>query len=114
MKVAADNPAKSPAIKQVLRLLLYPDIGVAMAGASGCAPALAACYEVDSVKDDEMVMMMRETAENAVPMPNIPEMDVMWNVVGNLLVDVNMRGRDVAEAVTDAQKKAEGLIKAMR
>ena len=113
LKVAADNPAKNDAIKEVLNLLLNPDIGVKMAVASGCAPALAACYELDQVKNDETVMMMRETAESAVPMPNIPEMDVMWNVVGNLLVDVNMRGSDVAEAAADAQKKAEDLIRLM-
>jgi arabinogalactan oligomer/maltooligosaccharide transport system substrate-binding protein len=114
LKVAADNQTKNTAIKKVLNRLLNPDIGVAMAIASGCAPALAACYGMDEVRNDEMVMMMRETAETAVPMPNIPEMDVMWNVVGNLLVDINMRGSDMAKAVSEAQKKAEDLIKAMK
>jgi len=69
---------------------------------------------MDEIRNDEMVMMMRETAETAVPMPNIPEMDVMWNVVGNLLVEVNMRGTDIAKAAADAQKKAEDLIRAMK
>jgi len=114
LKVAADNQIKKDAIKEVLNLLLKTDIGVAMAKASGCAPALEACYQMDEVKNNEMVMMMRETAETAVPMPNIPEMDVMWNVVGNLLVDVNMRGVDVSKAVAEAQKKAEDLIRAMK
>jgi len=114
LKVASDNPEKNAKIKTVLNLLLKADIGVAMAKASGCAPALAACYDLDEVKNDEMVIMMRETAENAIPMPNIPEMDVMWNVVGNMLVDINMRDRNTAEAAADAQKKAEDLIKAMR
>jgi len=114
LKVAADNPEKNAKIKTVLNLLLKADIGAAMAKASGCAPAFAACYDLDEVKNDEMVIMMRETAESAVPMPNIPEMDVMWNVVGNMLVDINMRNRNIAEAAADAQKKAEDLIKAMR
>jgi arabinogalactan oligomer/maltooligosaccharide transport system substrate-binding protein len=114
LKVAANNSVKNDAIKEVLKLLLNADIGLAMAKASGCAPALAVCYDFDEVKNDEMVMMMRETAENAVPMPNLPEIDVMWNVLNNLLVDINMRGRNVIDAAEDAQKKAEDLIKAMK
>jgi len=114
LKVAADNHIKNSAIKEVLSLLLKADVGAAMAKASGCAPAFAACYEMDEIRNDEMVMMMRETAETAVPMPNIPEMDVMWNVVGNLLVDVNMRGSDISKATAEAQKKAEDLIRAMK
>ena len=31
---------------------------------------------------------MYDTAQDAVPMPNVPEMDVMWTVTENLLVDV--------------------------
>ncbi|MDR1703426.1 MAG: extracellular solute-binding protein [Clostridiales bacterium] len=114
LKVAADNPEKNAAIREVLKLLLNPGIGAAMAKASGCAPALEACYDADDIKNDSLVMMMRQTAEKAVPMPNIPEMDVMWNVVSNLLVDINMRGRDAAEAAADAQKNAWDLIKAMK
>ena len=114
LKVAADNPEKNIKIREVINLLLNPDIGVALAKASGCAPALAACYDFDDVKNDEMVTMMRRTAESAIPMPNIPEMDVMWNVVGNLLVDINMRDRNINEAAADAQKRAEDLIRAMR
>jgi arabinogalactan oligomer/maltooligosaccharide transport system substrate-binding protein len=114
LKVAADNPDKAPAVKAVLNLLLNPGIGVSMAKASGCAPALSECYELEEIKSDAAVMMMRETAENAVPMPNIPEMDIMWNVMSNLLVDVNMRGTDITEAVNNAQQEAEKLIGAMR
>lgn len=114
LKVAADNEAKNAAIKTILNHLVSTDIGVSMAEASGCAPAFAACYDLESVKGDEMVMMMRQTAEKAVPMPNIPEMDVMWNITANLLVDVNMRGSDVTEAANRAQAAAEDLIAAMK
>jgi len=114
LKVAADNPVKNAQIREVLNLMLNPNIGVAIALASGSAPALAACYDFDEVKNDEIVTMMRETAESAIPMPNIPEMDIMWNVVGNLLVDINMRGRNPTEAAQDAQRRAEDLIRAMR
>ena len=59
-------------------------------------------------------MAMYQTAQNAVPMPNIPEMDVMWTVAENLLVDINMSGKDVAESAQEAQKKAVDLIASMK
>lgn len=57
---------------------------------------------------------MKETAENAVPMPNLPEMDVMWTVASGLLTDVNMAGNDVAESAEKAQKEALQLIESMK
>ena len=57
---------------------------------------------------------MKQTAENAVPMPNRPEMDVMWTVAGNLLVDINMSGKDTAESCASAQKEALRLIEQMK
>lgn len=112
LKYAAEN--KSEAVEKVLRQLMEPDIGVKLAQASGCAPANEACYEMEEVSSDEVVMTMKETAENAVPMPNIPEMDVMWSVTGNLLTDVNMSGKDVAESARAAQSEAEQLIESMK
>ena len=47
-------------------------------------------------------------------MPNVPEMDVMWTVTENLLVDVNMSGKDVRSSAQAAQKQAESLIKQMQ
>ena len=61
-----------------------------------------------------MVQSMRATAEIAIPMPNIPEMDVMWTVVSNLLTDVNLSGADVDEAFDEALSEAESLIANMK
>lgn len=102
------------AIKTVLKALQKPEIMIALSKASGCAPALEVCYKEPTVQSDELIMAMRKTAENAYPMPNIPEMDVMWTVAGNLLTDVNMSGKDVETAAKDAQKKAIQLIEAMK
>lgn len=112
LKYAEEN--KSEAVEKVLRQLMEPDIGVKLAQASGCAPANEACYEMEEVAGDEVVMAMKQTAENAVPMPNIPEMDVMWTVTGNLLTDVNMSGKDITESAKAAQKEAEQLIENMK
>ena len=112
LKYAAEN--KTEAVKAVLAALCSPQIGIDLALASGCAPANAACYDDAQVADDELVQAMRTTAEIAVPMPNIPEMDVMWTVVSNLLTDVNLSGADVDAAFDEALAEAEGLIANMK
>lgn len=112
LKFAAAN--KTESVKKLLAALLDPQIGVSLALASGCAPANSVCYDESAVKDDELVQAMRETAEIAVPMPNIPEMDVMWTVVSNLLTDVNLSGKDIGSAFDEALKNAETLIANMK
>lgn len=112
LKNAAEN--KKSAVEKVLRALMDPEVEVDLAKASGCAPAMESCYEMDEVTSDEVVMAMRDTAEHAIPMPNVPEMDVMWTVVGNLLTDVNMSGKDVTESAKAAQQEALQLIESMR
>ncbi|WMC94083.1 extracellular solute-binding protein [Kineothrix sp. MB12-C1] len=112
LKHAAQN--KKEAVEKVLRQVMDAELGAELAGASGCAPANKACYDMEAVTSDEVVMAMKETAEHAVPMPNLPEMDVMWTVAGNLLTDINMSGKDVTESAAKAQKEAERLIESMR
>lgn len=106
--------SKKDAITSVLRTLMINTPEIELALATGCAPALMACYEDSRITENDIVMAMRETAENAIPMPNIPEMDVLWSVTGNLLTDINMRGVDVDSACEAAQKKALDLIEAMQ
>ena len=112
LKYAAEN--KAEAVKAVLAALCAPQIGIDLALASGCAPANAACYDDPAVAEDEMVQSMRATAEIAIPMPNIPEMDVMWTVVSNLLTDVNLSGADVDASFDEALSEAESLIANMK
>ena len=105
---------KTDAVKKLLAVLTDPTIGIDLALASGCAPANSLCYDDDRVANDELVQSMRTTAEIAVPMPNIPEMDVMWTVVGNLLTDVNLSGKDINESFDAALAQANQLIDAMK
>lgn len=105
---------KTEAVKKLLAVLTDPTIGIDLALASGCAPANSLCYDDERVANDELVQSMRTTAEIAVPMPNIPEMDVMWTVVGNLLTDVNLSGKDINESFDAALAQANQLIDAMK
>lgn len=112
LKFAAEN--KTEAVRKLLAALCDPAIGTSLALASGCAPANAACYDDERVANDELVQAMRATAEIAVPMPNIPEMDVMWTVVSNLLTDVNLSGKDIDSSFQAALDQANQLIESMR
>ena len=112
LKVAAER--KHDAIAKVLEVLTGDQIGISIAQASGCAPAKESCYDDPTVSQDDMVMAMYETAQNAVPMPNVPEMDVMWTVAENLLVDVNMNDADVQTSADAAQQQALDLIAQMQ
>ncbi len=112
LNFAAQN--KTEAVKKLLTALQAPEVGISLALASGCAPAKRECYDDPRVKEDEMVQVMRATAEIAVPMPNIPEMDVMWTVVSNLLTDVNLSGKSIDDSFAAALKKANELIDAMK
>ena len=112
LKFAAEQ--KTEAVKKLLAALTAPEIGIDLALASGCAPANALCYDDERVANDELVQAMRATAEIAIPMPNIPEMDVMWTVVGNLLTDVNLSGKGIYESFDAALAQANQLIDAMK
>ncbi|MBQ3079876.1 MAG: extracellular solute-binding protein [Clostridia bacterium] len=112
LKVHAET--KKAPITAVLTTLMQPEVSNKLAKVSGCAPALESCYAQDDVKNDVLIMAMRSTAETAVPMPNTPELDVMWTVAGSLLTDVNMSGYEVQTAADSAQKKALELIEAMK
>ena len=112
LKVQAER--KKDAIVKVLQVLMQPEVSVKLAKVSGCAPAVESCYTLEEVTTDPLIMAMKQTAETAIPMPNIPEMDVMWTVAGDLLTNVNMSGQDIESAAAAAQKKALELIEAMK
>lgn len=112
LKVAEET--KKDEITRVLEVLSNPELGIKMAQKSGCAPANTLCYEDETVKNDPMVQTMKEIADSAVAMPNVPQMDVMFVVAGNMLVAINMNGEDVDSATQDSQGKAEKLIEAMK
>ena len=105
---------KKDEITRVLRALMSPEIGVDLALGTGAAPSRLSSYENQDVKNNELVMLMRQTAESTVAMPNVPELDPVFVVAGNLLTDINMSGMDIDVAVEKAQKKALELIGNMK
>ena len=112
MKHAADT--KKEMLGKVLTALADPQIGTALAEQSSCAPANQKSYEVEAVSNNEMITAMKKTAEVAIPMPNIPEMSVMWGPAEALLTAVNKSGEDVKAVSEQYQKEAETAIADMQ
>ena len=112
LKHAAES--KKDAVTATLRALAAPATGIALAGAANCAPANAKAYDDASVSGNEMIQVLKEMSANVVPMPNVPEMDVMWGVTDELLASINKSGGDVATECAKAQKDALERIAAMK
>ena len=112
LKIALET--KKDAIAKVLTAMAAPEVGVALANSAGCAPANNRSYEDASVAANPMIAAIQKTASTAQPMPNIPEMNVMWGPAESFLVNVNKNGEDVAKAAEEAQAAAEQAIADMQ
>lgn len=112
LKHAAEN--KKEAVAEVLKAVAAPEIGIALADNYNCAPANTKAYEDSSVVSNEMIMAMKTTADTAQPMPNIPQMSVMWAPAEGLLAAVNKSGVDVDTAAEEFEKQAETAIADMQ
>lgn len=112
LKYAAEN--KKEAVEKVLEVLAGTEAGVTLAKGFNCAPANSRAYDDPDVASNEMILTMKKSAEKAVPMPNIPEMSVMWGPAESLLAAVNKSGEDVDTAAEKYQKEALTAIQDMK
>ncbi len=112
MKYAAED--KKDALGKVLTELTNPELGIELAKEANCAPANASAYDDSAVMENEMIAAMKTTAETAQPMPNIPQMSVMWGPAEGLLAAVNKSGEDVNDVADQYQKDAETAIADMQ
>jgi len=106
--------SKKDAVTAVLKQLLKTDIGISLAKTANCAPANSKCYDNADVSGNEMIQAMKTTAEAVVPMPNIPEMDVMWTVTESMLANINKNNANIKTECDKAQKDALDKIEAMK
>ena len=112
LKYAAEN--KKEAIAKVLETIASPEVGIALANKSNCAPANSKAYDDADVAANEMIMAMKATAETAQPMPNIPQMSVMWGPAEAFLAAVNKSGEDIDTAAETYQQEALDAIADMQ
>ena len=111
-KYAAES--KKDAIVKVLEVLAQPEVGIVLAKEYNCAPANVKAYDDPEVAANEMILAMKKTAEVAEPMPNIPQMNVMWGPTESFLAAVNKSGEDVETAAAKYQEEALTAIADMQ
>lgn len=111
LKIAAD---KKDALTKVLTALGSKDLGIQLAKENNCAPANEEAYEDPEVAVNEMIVAIKDTARTAMPMPNVPQMSVMWGPTEALLAAVNKSGRSIGEASAQYQKEAQTAITDMQ
>ena len=104
LKYAAES--KKDAIAKVLEVLAGAEVGIDLAKQSNCAPANIKSYDDADVAANEMIVAMKTTAETAKPMPNVPQMGVMWGPTESLLAAVNKSGENVDTAADKYQDEA--------
>ena len=112
LKYAAES--KGAAITRVLEVLAEPEVGITLAKGFNCAPANVKAYDDAEVASNEMILAMKATAEVAKPLPNIPQMNVMWGPTESLLAAVNKSGEDVYEIAEKYQEEALSAIEDMQ
>lgn len=112
LKYAAED--KKDAIVKTLEALTDTGLGIDLANKANCAPAAMAAYEDSTVAENEMVVAMRKTADVAVPMPNVPQISVMWSPTEGMLAAVNKSGDSVETAAETMQKNAKIFIENMK
>lgn len=102
------------AAKTVLNFLCQKDFSEALSLENGAAPAHTDAYNNTEIQNNDIVMTLKACAENAIPMPNIPQMGVMWSSTENALASINKSGADTKSTLEAAQKEALSQIEAMK
>lgn len=109
------NTKNKEAAAKVIKLLLNKDLGEALALKTGAAPAHKDAYNNTEIANNDLIKAIKETAENAVPMPNIPETDVIWDTSETALAAINKKdGTDIKAALDTAQKNTLTKIQDMK
>jgi arabinogalactan oligomer/maltooligosaccharide transport system substrate-binding protein len=111
LKTALD---KKDALVKVLNALVNKDLGISLAKEFNCAPATEEAYEDPEVSVNEMIVAIKDTARTAQPMPNVPQMSVMWGPAESLLAAINKSNASIDDASTQYQNEAKTAIADMQ
>lgn len=112
LKYTAES--KKDAIAKVLITLAGTKVAIDIAKLSNCAPANNKAYDDADVAANEMIVAMKKTADTARPMPNIPQLSVMWVPMESFLAAVNKSGEDIDASADKYQQEALTAIADMQ
>ena len=90
---------------EFLKYLTSLDAAKVMATIGRQTPANKAVYDLPEVANDEALNMVREQAALGVPMPNVPEMTMVWGHATTAMNKIVKGSASPSAAMTEAQKK---------
>jgi arabinogalactan oligomer/maltooligosaccharide transport system substrate-binding protein len=111
--VAAPSKQKEAAFEFVRHLTDFEAARV-MALEGRQSPALSAIYDDAAVKGDWVLAAFRKQVEVAVPMPNLPEMTMMWSPATTALNKINAGSTSPSDALGVAQKAVQKDVANLR
>jgi len=111
--VAAPSKQKDAAFEFV-RYLTDVEAAKVMALQGRQTPAVKAVYDDPAVKNDWVLSAFRKQVDVAVPMPNLPEMTMMWSPATTALNKINAGSTSPKDALSVAQKAVEKDVASLR
>jgi arabinogalactan oligomer/maltooligosaccharide transport system substrate-binding protein len=97
-----------------LTYLAGPQAGLIMARDGGQLHASQAVYEMPEVKADPVALAFKAQLETAIPMPNIPEMTLIWSPADKAMKRIVKGEASPTAAWRDAQTEVVDAIAALR
>jgi arabinogalactan oligomer/maltooligosaccharide transport system substrate-binding protein len=111
--MAASSPRKEEAW-ELLTFLAGPEAGQIMITVGGQLHASAAPYETPEVQANPIIQAFKAQMTSAVPMPNVPEMTLVWTPVEQAMKRF-LKGESSPEAaLAGAQRNIEEGLSALR
>ncbi|MDJ0837155.1 MAG: extracellular solute-binding protein [Acidobacteriota bacterium] len=111
--IAAPSKHKDEAFELVKHLISL-ETAKTMAITGRQTPANLAVYEEPEIKKDPIIQALREQAKLGVPMPNYPEMTMVWSPATTAMNLIVKETATPAQAMERAQKEVQASVDRLR
>jgi arabinogalactan oligomer/maltooligosaccharide transport system substrate-binding protein len=99
---------------EFVKYLTSLDAAKVMATTGRQTPANKAVYDIPEVGNDPALNMVREQAALGIPMPNVPEMTMVWSHATTAMNKTVKQSSSAQAAMAEAQKKLQEDIARLR
>ena len=96
------------------KYLTGPQAAAIFALEGGQLPAAKAAYDVPAIASDPVISAFKAQGANAVPMPNLPEMTLVWSPADKAMKRFTKMETTSQAAWNDCQKEVQASIDALR
>ncbi|WNG26878.1 extracellular solute-binding protein [Cystobacter fuscus] len=110
----SSHSANKDAAYDFVRYLTGPEGARLMATQGRQNPAFAPIYEDKAIGADPVLAAIREQAKTALPMPNLPEMTMVWSPAASAMNAVLHKLATPKAALDEAQRTVQKSVTALR